>query len=153
MFDYQRQDTAMTLAEGLAEYYAVHDNVTPPTSYKPEAADLFANHDVGHVVFGTTPTLIDEARTDTWLLFGCDVGFSGYVNYLKLPEAKAAFDLVGWGAVFRESWPMTKAMWNVWRRTRRMKKKWPWRASEPLRERPLVSLREEFGIDVVTGAA
>lgn len=150
MFDYQRQETAMTLAEGLAEYYAVHDNVTPPSEQRLEAADLFSNHDVGHVVFGTTTTLIDEARTDTWLLFGCDVGLTGYTGYLALPEAKAAFASIGWGAVLREGWPITRAMWNVWRRTRRMNKKWPWRASDALRARPLAALREEFGIDVIT---
>ncbi|MEM6293498.1 MAG: hypothetical protein AAGA54_19655 [Myxococcota bacterium] len=151
MHDYQRPDTSMTLAEGLTEYYAVHDNVTPPTEHRPEAATLFANHDVGHVVFGTTTDLLDEARTDTWILFGCDVGFRGYAGYFELPEAKAAFASVGWGGVIASAWPLTRAMWDVWRRTKRMHKKWPWIAGEALHQRSLGSLREEWGIEAITG--
>ncbi|MBV1857400.1 MAG: hypothetical protein KUG77_03235 [Nannocystaceae bacterium] len=153
MFDYQQPRSSMTLAEGLEEYYAVHDNVTPPQQHRPEAAALFRYHDIGHVVFGTTTDLLDEARTDTWLLFGCDVGFLGYAGYFKLPEAKAAFDSVGWKTVAREAWPITKAMWNIWRRTRSMRKPWPWKPGDTALARPLVDLREEWGIEVVTGPA
>ncbi|MEX1366818.1 MAG: hypothetical protein AB1Z98_27070 [Nannocystaceae bacterium] len=151
MFDYQRPLSPMTLAQGLREYYAVHDNVTPPDQHRPEAAALFRSHDVGHVVFGTTTDLLDEARTDTWLLFGCDVGLVGYSRYFKLPEAKAAFDSVGWRTMVRDAWPLTKAMWNIWRRTRAMRKPWPWLPPEDVFARPLRDLREEWGIDVVTG--
>lgn len=149
MFDYQQPETSMTLTEGLAEYYAVHDNVTPPTEHRPEAAELFQYHDIGHVVFGTTTDLLDEARTDTWLLFGCDVGFVGYSRYFKLPEAKAAFDMVGWREVLRGSWPLTKAMWGVWRRTRAMRKKWTWVPAESTFARSLKDIRDEWGIRVV----
>lgn len=151
MFDYQRPQSPMTLRQGLDEYYAVHDNVTPPTEHRPEALALFRYHDIGHVVFGTSTDLMGEARTDTWLLFGCDVGFRGYARYLQLPEAKATFDTVGWGAVLRQGWPITRAMWDVWRRTRAMRKKWPWHPPEAALDRPLEELRGEWGIRVVTG--
>ena len=151
MFDYQQPNSSMTLTEGLEEYYAVHDNVTPPTEHRPEAVDLFRYHDIGHVVFGTTTDLMDEARTDTWLLFGCDVGFVGYSRYFELPEAKAAFATVGWGQVARESWPLTKAMWGVWRRTRSMRKKWTWKPPQFTFDRSLADIRDAWGIHVVTG--
>ncbi|MCR9163838.1 MAG: hypothetical protein ACE37F_01120 [Nannocystaceae bacterium] len=153
MYDYQPANSRMTLAEGLEEYYAVHDNVTPPSEHRPEAAALFRSHDIGHVVFGTTTDLLDEARTDTWILFGCDVGVLGYSSYFKLPEAKAAFDGVGWKTVLREAWPITKAMAGVWKRTRAMRKKWPWEPPQSAFERPLHSLRDEWGIRVVTGGS
>ena len=153
MYEYQQPQSLLTLRQGLQEYYAVHENVTPPTEHRPEAAALFRGHDMGHVVFGTTTNLLDEARTDTWFLFGCDVGFVGYSKYLTLPESKAAFATIGWGGVIRNAWPITKAMWNVWRRTKRMRKPWPWQPPQTLLDRPLVSLRHEFGIDVVTGPA
>ncbi len=153
MFEYQHPHTSLTLRQGLDEYYAVHDNVTPPSEHRPEAAELFRGHDIGHVVFGTTTDLLDEARTDTWLLFGCDVGLLGYSRYFALPEAKAAFGTIGWQRVLADAWPLTQVMWNVWTRTRRMRKRWPWRVHEDVLERHLCSLRQEYGISVITGPA
>lgn len=151
MYDYQRATSTMTLADGLDEYYAVHDNVTPPGEHRPEAAALFRSHDIGHVVFGTTTDLIDEARTDTWIMFGCDVGLMGYSSYFKLPEAKAAFDSVGVPTMLRNAWPLTKVMWNTWRRARAMRKRWPWTPPAALHDRSLRDLRSEWGIAVTTG--
>lgn len=81
------------------------------------------------------------------------MGFRGYAGYFKLPEAKAAFDSLGWKEIALEAWPITKAMWNVWRRTKAMRKPWPWKPGDAALARPLADLREEWGIEVITGPA
>ncbi len=48
---------------------------------------------------------------------------------------------------------MTKATWNVWRRTKAIRKRWPWKPGGAGLARPLLDLREEWGIAVVTGPA
>lgn len=147
--EYQRPETDMTLREGLEEYYRVHENVTPPSAYDEGGAhELFRNHDVGHVVFGTTTTMEDEARTDTWLMYGCDVGFWGYMAYLKQPEATAILKEIGWAKLLGGLWPMTRAMFQTRRRARKMAKKWPWAQHDELMEQPLAELRREYGIQV-----
>lgn len=153
MHAYQAHDSVMTLREGLAEYYDVHDNVTPPDEHSSRAAELFRYHDVGHVVFGTTTNLLDEARTDTWLMFGSDVGAWSYTKYLNQPEATAILKEVGYWKMIKQAGPLLGAMWDVWRRTRRMKQKWPWTEHAALMDRPLVDLRRVHGIEVVGSAA
>lgn len=153
MHEYQRVGTSLTLREGLDEYYRVHENVTNPGAYDDDGAyDLFRNHDVGHVVFGTTTTMEDEARTDTWLMYGCDVGFWGYMEYLRRPEATAILKQIGLRDLLRGMWPMTRAMFQTRRRAKRMIKKWPWRDHAGLMDRRITSLRSEYGIQVFEGS-
>src|SRR5262245_39817652 len=80
---YQQQDCALTLAEGLEEYYAANaDRVTRPRNLPHESFSLFRSHDMCHVIFGLNTTLEDEAMADMRTLFSCDVGLRRYAAYL-----------------------------------------------------------------------
>src|SRR5579864_4834435 len=94
---YQEQDSRQTLAEGLAEYYAVNGGrVSRPRSLPPQSRALFRNHDVCHVIFGLDTTLEDEGMADVRTLLSCDVGWRSYARYMTSdPEAKAIFQELG----------------------------------------------------------
>ena len=148
---YQAQDSRQTLAEGLAEYYAVNGaRVSRPATLQPESQALFRSHDVCHVIFGLDTTLADEGMADVRTLLSCDVGWRRYGRYMtRDPEAKAIFKELGYA---RAVWAtlitiprMTRAIWAAWRSPKR----WPWDPPADHFERTLADLRREYGIRLV----
>jgi hypothetical protein len=145
------QDSRQTLAQGLAEYYAVNGaRVTPPPSLPPESRALFRNHDTCHVIFGLDTTLEDEGMADVRTLLSCDVGWRSYARYMTSdPEAKAIFKQLGYA---RAVWVtlilvprMARAISEAWR----MSKRWPWEPPAEHFDRPLADLRREYGIRLI----
>jgi hypothetical protein len=148
---YQEQDSRQTLAEGLAEYYAVNgERVARPPSLPPESQALFRNHDICHVIFGLDTTLEDEGMADVRTLLSCDVGWRRYARYMTSdPEAKAIFKELGYA---RAVWVtliviprILRAIGESWRASKR----WPWDTPAEYLDRALTELRDEFGIRIV----
>jgi hypothetical protein len=147
---YRSQQAAMTLAEGLTEYYAANTSkVLRPSDLSEESAELFRSHDICHVIFGLDTTLADEAIVDTRTFLSCDVGVRKYARYLTTnPEAKAIFAETGylkciWITILAVP-RIIRAAWEAWK----MPKKWPWTPPSAFQNRTLPDLRQEFGIIV-----
>jgi hypothetical protein len=148
---YQQQDSPLTLAEGLEEYYRVNaGRVSPPPTLPPESRDLFRRHDICHVIFGLDTTLADEAVVDTRTLISCDVGFRQYAAYLTTDaQAKAVFRETGYLTV---AWATAKAIPRLVRAVIErfhMTRKWPWNPPATYHARSLCELRREYGIRIV----
>ena len=149
--DYQRQDSGQTLAQGLAEYYAVNrGRITRPDDLPEATAALFRSHDICHVIFGLDISLADETLADARTLLSCDVGWRRYAAYIASdPQAKAIFRELGWlravsavvGALPRIARAAIEAI--------RTPKRWPWAPPDRFHERSLTDLRREFGIRVI----
>ena len=147
---YQEQDSPLTLAEGLEEYYRVNKGVVQrPELLPPESAVLFRGHDTCHVVFGLDTTLGDETMADTRTLLSCDVGWKKYLSYAKDPMAKAVFKELGLGRTLWVALRSVPRMGRAIAEARRMKKKWPWVPPESFQSRTLADLRREYGIKVI----
>jgi hypothetical protein len=148
---YQAQDSTQTLAEGLAEYYALNEGrLALPQDLPAGSAALFRCHDICHVIFGLDTTLADEAMADTRTLLSCDVGWARYADYLGSdPQAQAIFRQVGYltaiVATIRTSPRIGRAVWEAWR----MPKRWPWDPPALFMGRRLADLRAEFGIRLI----
>jgi len=90
---YQEQNSSLTLRQGLAKYYASNPNLfnTEETS-TAEIGTYFRNHDVSHVVFGTTTSLADEFLQDTWTFLAVDINKKNYIfDFMKSDESKQLF--------------------------------------------------------------
>lgn len=146
--DYQRQDSTLTLREGLEAYFAENPQLLDPDTIEGKAAELFRCHDAVHVVFGTNTEIRQEAMTDTWSMFGTDIPWREFIAYLNEPAAIGVVNDIGWGTALWESVKAVPAVIEVVRRGRRMTKKWPWYGHEAYLDVPLASIREEFGIEV-----
>jgi hypothetical protein len=148
---YQQQDSQLTLAEGLEEYYTANKGIViRPRDLPPDSLGLFQSHDMCHVIFGLGTTLDDEAMADARTIFSCDVGLRRYAAYLSQDkQAKALFKELGY---LKSVWVTAKTlprMLRALREARRMKKRWPWAPPASYQERSLAELREEFGICVM----
>lgn len=149
--DYQHQDCALTLAQGLAEYYAANEGVvTRPDDLPPESTSLFKGHDTGHVIFGLSTSLQDETMADTRILLSTDAGFWRYSRYIVADkQVQAVFKQVGFGKIVLYTLlTVPRILRAVWEALR-MKKRWPWEPPPSFQDRPLAELRREFGIRII----
>ena len=148
---YQQQDTRLTLREGLAEYYEANPDLVDPR--ETSTADLgvyFRNHDVSHVLFGTTTSLRDEGLQDMWTFLAIDVTKREYVaEFMGTEEGKQIMRKIPiWGSLKGIVWLIGMTPSLIWR-SRRMTKKWPWRGWESYLDEPLGEIRREFRLRVL----
>jgi len=149
-FEYQRQDCALSLAEGLAEYYRCHPELIRPDAVSPESAALFRSHDICHVIFGLDTTIVDEAIADLRTVLSTDVGLRRYLRYLRTnKEAQAIFQRVGWLAVFGATLRAIPRFSRALVQALRAGRRWPWNPPQHHLGTPLGSLRAAYGIRVL----
>jgi hypothetical protein len=148
---YQRQDTTLTLAEGLEEYYRANAGaVLRPDDLPDESRRLFKSHDICHVIFGLDTTLADETMADMRTLLSCDVGLRRYARYLATnQDVKAVFAELGYGRAVLASILAIPRVLRALRENSRMTRKWPWEPPASFFDRTLSDLRAEYGIRVI----
>lgn len=153
LLQYQQQDCAMTLSEGIAEYRAYLAALDRKIMEDSSESRLLLEHDATHVIFGMDTTLEQEAGLDTWLLWGCQWRLSYIREYGKLPEIKALyrafFKELGWTLFPRLIWRTRKLKWRVFKQSRSMSKKWPYQFPEAWLDRPINDLRHEHGVIIL----
>lgn len=153
---YQTQDSSQTLREALEEYRATNPNLFKPTDIAAEGMEFLERHDRIHVVFGCDTRFVNEMRADFWTIFGCDLGLLGYARVANNPALKMIgenFKKTGdrqalRAEIRRSVWSTLKAPFEVFFRSRSMKKRFPWNSDGFLDSR-LGEIREEFGIKIL----
>ncbi|MEO6408406.1 MAG: hypothetical protein ABIO45_06585 [Burkholderiaceae bacterium] len=147
---FEDQASSLSLAEGLAEYYAQNPSLKRSGDLSPEARRFFHSHDVVHVLYGCGTTMPDEAIVKLASLCGTTGGVSilkGYLHhesldiYRKLPLADTLL------ALLMAPWLIARTVWRCALQVRR----WPWASHAPHLHTPLHELRAEYGIKVAHG--
>jgi hypothetical protein len=149
VLDFQRPDSTATLEAGLREYYASRDGLVTERGASDVAREFFRCHDVAHVVFGCSTSLIDEAKVKMWSFFGTTGGL-GLARYYRLPESKEVYETITFGPIVRTGLQSLVVVPRVLARCARMNERWPWDAFDAQRSVPLSELRRHYGIDVVS---
>ncbi len=148
-YDYQKQDSGMTLTEGLAEYYRVHPEFDGKTDFLGQPRETVKAHDVCHVVFGLGATSEEELIVEVWTFLGCSIPVK------KIAEAKKTqftIELLNYFGPYRLIKRFILTFPRVARASfaaLRMKKRWPHFGYEPYLGMPLHQIRLEFGIQCV----
>lgn len=148
---YPVQDCAMTLREGLDEYYAANSGLFDTSQASNEKIGAYLrNHDVTHVVFGTTTVMADEMLQDMWTLFAVDVPKKTYVfDFLGTDESKVVMQSLKPWETLKVMVMAVPAGLKIWARSRQMTQKWPWKNWEAYLDRPLGEIRQEFNIKLI----
>ena len=146
---YVAQDSAQSLREAITEYYERNPGLLDPDKLPQGAAELFRQHDAGHVVFGCDTSLRGETLIDTWTILASTTGLRGYLQYFKYPQVNQIFSETGYLRIaleFARCFPdVLRVIW----RSRQLASKWPWSGYEQHLDRPLRDIRHEFNIAVV----
>ena len=146
---YTIQDSSQTLREGIAEYYSRNPGLLDPDGMPNEVAELFRQHDAGHVVFGCDTSLRGETLIDTWTILGSTAGLRGYLEYFRYPQVNQVFAQVGYVRIVLEFVRCFGDVGRVIARSRRLSSKWPWHDYRRYLDDSLQDLRSQFNIRVV----
>ncbi len=146
---YLEEGSTQSLREGIAEYYAHNSALLDPSRLPGDAAELFRQHDAGHVIFGCDTSLRGETLIDTWTVFATTAGLRGYLKYFKYPQVNQIFAETGYWRIVLEFVRCLRDVLRVLVRSRRISAKWPWQHYRRYLDRPLSDIRREFNIRVV----
>jgi ubiquinone biosynthesis protein Coq4 len=145
---FESPDTTQTLAEGLAEYFALNSMLKHDSELlSTEARLFFRSHDAVHVVYGCGTTMSDEAIVKLVSIFGTTGGLAvlrGYLHhetldiYRRLPVSETLV------AIVASPFLVARTIW----RCARQSKRWPWAQFDEYFDVPLCEVRAHFRIKV-----
>ncbi len=145
--NFERQDSAQTLAQGLEEYFAANPGLDEARRMSPEAERFFRCHDAAHVVFGCGTTLDDEAVVKIASIFGTTAGF-GVLKGYRLHESLRIYKRLRLMDVLSSIAHSVVVVPRTLRRCRRQRARWPWDGHQRYLGVPLNDIRRQFGIEV-----
>lgn len=147
MFSYQVQHSSQTLAEGIAEYYAVHAEQVRTRQFSAEAEEFYRCHDVAHVLFGCDISLGDELIVKISSVFGTSAGL-GVLRGYRLAESKEGYAELAVTDILITTAKSLLLIPKTLYRCSRMHKRWHWDTYECYLDSPLERIRQEFGVKV-----
>ena len=150
---FQDQSCDLTLEEGLEEYRAyLQANGKKQLIDKPNST-IIRDHDATHVIFGLDTSIEQESLLDSWVLRGCHWKFKELLAYGQLPELKELNKYlkkeVGYLKLILVVFKLIPLKRKIWRRTKAMNKKWPFKSPDSLMNQRVCDLREEYGIRIL----
>jgi hypothetical protein len=151
---YLDKNSAQTLREGLAEYYATNPYITPAETQPPEFAQILLAHDVGHVIYGCDTGMYDELKLLPLSWWTSECTFKTYLRMKKSPAVDVMYaDMIQqkgvfwlYGAVIRVLPALIPELISIWFKTRNRHKLVPFLEFEPLLDRSLLEIRQEFNL-------
>ncbi len=149
---YQDKHSTQTLREGLVEYYTLNPHVT--TTHPPELAKILRAHDVGHVIYGCDTGMYDELRLLPLFWWTSECTFGRYLKMKDSPAVDAMYDdmireqgsIWLYGEVLKAIPALVPTIVSMWFKTRNRHKLLPFFEFEPLLDRSLLDIRQEFDL-------
>lgn len=151
---YIDKHSIQTLREGLAEYYALNPHVTDPATQPSDFGNILLAHDIGHVIYGCDTGMYDELKILPLFWWTSECTFATYLKMKNSPAVDVMYaDMIKekgvlwlYGAVLRVLPPLILALIPIWFKTRKRQKLLPFLEFEPLLDRSLLDIRQEFDL-------
>ena len=154
MLDFQNQECSLTLKEGVEHYRAYLNKNGKKVLDDQEGSLTILSHDVTHVIYGLDTSLEEEQMLNFWVLFGATYTWKEIMAYNGREEVsdftKDILKEVGLINMVMLTIRSIIPFFQVLRNLRSKKKKWPFVFPDELMDRGVTSLREEYGIKILT---
>lgn len=152
--DYIDKSSTQTLREGLEEYYALNPHLTPPNTQPAEFAKILLAHDVGHVIYGCDTGMYDELKILPLFWWTSECTFQRFREMRNTPAVDVMYDdmikeksvLWLYGEVLKVLPPLIPELISIWFKTRDRQTRVPFLEFEPLLDRSLLEIRQEFDL-------
>ena len=149
---YTDKNSTQTLREGLEEYYAANPEVTQPNTMPPDFAKILLAHDVSHVILGCDTDMYDELKLLPLTFWTSDFKFRDYLKHRQNPAVDVMYeDMVKqhgilwlYSSIFLVLPRLLPEVVVMWFKTRKSRKFYPFFDYQPLLERSLLDIRQEF---------
>ena len=146
--------STQTLKEGLLEYYAFNPHVTDPATQPADFANILQAHDLHHVIYGCDTGMYDEIKLLplSWSTSECT--FRRYLKMKNSPAATVMYEeliqnkgtLWLYKAILRVLPGVIVELVPIWFKTRNRPKLLPFLEFEPLLNRSLLDIRQDFDL-------
>jgi hypothetical protein len=151
---YMDKASTQTVRAGLAEYYALNPNVTQPETQPAEFAKILLAHDVVHVIYGLDTGMYDELKLLPLSWWTSECTFGTYLKMKDSPAVDVMYDdmikekgvLWLYSSVLRVLPALILALIPIWFKTRNRQQLVPFLEFEPLLDRTLLDIRQEFDL-------
>lgn len=151
---YTDKSSTQTLRQGIEEYYAVNPHVTSPSQMPADFAKILFAHDVTHVILGCDTDMYDELRLLPLCFLTSDFKFRDYLRDRKNPAVDVMYkDLVKqhgllwlYSSIFVVLPRLLPEIVVMWFKARGTRKYYPFFDFEPLLDRSLWEIRQEFNL-------
>jgi hypothetical protein len=155
---YKDKHSSQTLQQGIDEYYALNPNVTNPKELPPEFARILLAHDASHVIYACDTGMYDELKLLPLIWWTSDYKFRDHLQTLKDPTISPAIrvmydDLIKqhgvlwlYSSIFLTLPQLLPELTQMWFKNRQRKFYVPFLNFEPLLERSLSDIRQEFDL-------
>lgn len=151
---YMDKASTQTIRVGLGEYYDLNPNVTRPETQPAKFGKILLAHDVIHVIYGLDTGMYDELKLLPLSWWTSECTFRTYLKMKNSPAVDVMYDdmirekgvLWLYGAVLRVLPSLIPALIPIWFRTRKRQKLLPFLEFEPLLDRTLLDIRQEFDL-------
>jgi hypothetical protein len=146
--------STQTLREGLAEYYALNPHITDPATQPSDFARILRAHDVGHVIYGCDTGMFDELKILPLFWRTSECTFQTYLKMKDSPAVDVMYeDMIKEKGTLWLYWSILKVLPGVilelipiWFKTRNRQKLLPFLEFEPLLDRSLLEIRQEYNL-------
>ncbi len=151
---YMDKHSTQTLREGLAEYYALNPHITDPATQPSDFAQILRSHDVGHVIYACDTGMYDELKILPLFWWTSECTFRTYLKMKNSPAVDVMYEdmirekgtLWLYGAVLKVLPGVILELIPIWFKTRQRSKLLPFLEFEPLLDRSLLEIRQEFDL-------
>jgi hypothetical protein len=141
------QNSGLTLAQGIAEYYNSNPELAKSRGTSLAAQEFFRCHDAVHVVYGCGTALYDEGIVKLSSIFGTTGGL-GVLKGYQLHESRQIYKELPIGEVLLTILQSPFIVVRTIIRCLRQHARWPWDSFDKYLHMPLSEVRQEFGIEV-----
>jgi hypothetical protein len=151
---YLDKNSTQTLRERIAEYYKFNPHVTNPANQPAEFAQILLAHDAGHVIYGCDTGIFDELKLLPLFWWTSECTFGTYLQMKNSPAVDVMYDdmirekgsLWLFGSVLRVLPKLIPTLIPIWFKTRNRHQLVPFLNFEPLLDRSLLDIRQEFDL-------
>lgn len=147
MLDYKLHNSTLTLREGIKELRDFEE-ITGDVALKmgEEMQTVLNAHDAVHVVFGCDTSIQDEALAHFVMIFGTDVRISDMRKVARNKDHRKIVSAQSKKEIFKVLLDAGSDLYRVLDLRRKMIHKWSWFGFDKHLDRPIVEIREQFGI-------
>jgi len=130
----------------------LNPHLTSPDTQPPEFAKILRAHDAGHVIYGCDTGMYDELKILPLFWWTSECTFQQFRKMRNTPAVDVMYDdmirekgvLWLYGEVFKVLPRLIPKLISLWARTRDRTQRVPFLEYEPLLDRPLLDIRQEF---------
>ncbi len=151
---YIDRHSTQTLREGLAEYYALNPHITDPATQPSDFGQILRAHDVGHVIYGCDTGMHDELKILPLFWWTSECTFQSYLKMKDSPAVDVMYEDMTrekgeiwlYGSILRALPKVLLELIPIWLKTRKRQRLLPFLKFEPLLDRSLLDIRQEFDL-------